>query len=295
MISARSHSKTIALYLVAIIALSTSAPIIRWSEGPPLTMGFWRLLLASTGLFCFVRRENLKNILQKNLLFWSALTGFLFFLHLWTFFKSAQTTATSHCMLLFATNPIWTAILSALIHKDRPNLRFWLAFLFAFSGILILFFTQNSSAAVTLQGDFLALLTAVLFSFYLLTAHKIRRHLDNFTFTACVYLFTALSFGAVLLFSSEPWLPPTQKSWLGVAGTIIFPTFLGHAIFTALISRMKLYHMSMGKLAEPLIASFFAWLIFSESVATSTWFAFAFTITGLFILFSQKIESVEPE
>ncbi|PIS10827.1 MAG: hypothetical protein COT73_07255, partial [Bdellovibrio sp. CG10_big_fil_rev_8_21_14_0_10_47_8] len=132
--------KNTLLFFVAIVSLSQAANLVRLAQAPALMIGFWRLLGAGLIMFGLKwlnsRRQN-QSFLEyppRETWRWTFLSGSLFFVHLWTFFVAAQTTSIATCMILFASNPIFTAIGSWIFLKDRFEKRHGVAFALAFTG-----------------------------------------------------------------------------------------------------------------------------------------------------------------
>lgn len=277
----------ILLYLLSIFSLSQAANLVRWTAQPPEVIGFWRLLGAALIIFTLVMVRGLlpKDLLQnRRRLALIALTGFFFFAHLWTYFYAAQNTRIANCMILFATNPLFTAAGAWMLFREKFPRRLIVADLLAFVGIGLLVGRSLSLEPDRLMGDLSALISAVFFSGYLLASKKARQSTGNLPFTSMMYLCTALFFGAtILVFGTDP-MPTRSEAWWGILATILLPTLLGHAVFTWLMNFMNLNWMSAGKLLEPLIAAAVAWLVFKESVTPEAQMAFAFTGMAIFLL-----------
>ena len=73
-------------------------------------------------------------------------------------------------------------------------------------------------------------------------------------------------------------------TWISIGGLVLFPTLLGHALFTYLLRYFDVNWLSTGKLAEPLLASLTAFLFFHETWTPTIAMAFACTGVSLLIL-----------
>lgn len=273
------------LYLLSIFSLSQAANLVRWTALPPEVIGFWRLLGAGLLLLPFAAMHGLARPdfwRDKRRLGLIALTGVFFFAHLWTYFYAAQNTRIANCMILFATNPLFTAAGAWLLFRENFPRRLLVADLLAFGGIALLVSRSLSLESERLWGDLSALVSALFFSGYLLASKKTRQNTGNLPFTALMYLCTATFFGLTTAATGAPPWPDRPEAWLGILATILLPTFLGHAVFTWLMNTLNLNWMSAGKLLEPLIAAAVAWLVFGEAVTPEA--QAAFVCTGLAIL-----------
>ncbi len=215
---------------------------------------------------------------------WAALSGSFFFFHLWTFFYAAQNTSIANCMVIFATNPIFTALGAWLFLKDRFENRHALAFLLAFSGVAFLFSDRMSWDSARI-GDFSALASAVFFSIYILASKKARLKMNTEQFTWIIYSLAATLFFFTGLSLQVEWTGYPAQTWWAILGTIVFPTLLGHVLFTHLLKFFNINWLSCGKLAEPALSSAVAFLAFGEELKRESLIAFALTASSVVILF----------
>ncbi|MGZ5280382.1 MAG: DMT family transporter, partial [Pseudobdellovibrionaceae bacterium] len=199
-------------------------------------------------------------------------------------FYAAQNTSIANCMVIFATNPIFTALGAWIFLKDRFENRYALAFLFAFSGVAFLF-SDHMSWDTARIGDFSALVSAFFFSIYILASKKARLQMNTEQFTWIIYsLATALFFISGLNLNVQ-WTGYPDHTWWAIAGTILFPTLLGHVLFTHLLKFFNINWLSCGKLAEPALSAAVAFLAFHETLKMDAIIAFALTALAVLILF----------
>ncbi len=276
------------LYLIAITSLSTSASLIRLAGAPVEVIGFWRLAASALFLLPFaLRTGNLKDHIMKpkKELLMVLLSALFFFAHLWTYFYSAQNTRIANCMIIFSINPLFVSLGSYLVFKERLTLRLLFAYIFAAFGIYNLVSHSLSFEAGFVKGDLAALVSAALFSGYLITGKKARMTLPNSDYTFIAYLITAILFGGSALAQSANFTDYGSMTWLAILLSVVFPTLMGHVLFSYLMKRMNLNFMSCGKLLEPALSAVMAYLIFHEELTASAIWAFAFAALAVLILF----------
>lgn len=75
---------------------------------------------------------------------------------------------------------------------------------------------------------------------------KARRQINNWYFSIGIYSVCGFLFLLLTLFKETPLTGYPQQAWLGILGTILIPTFLGHAIFTYLMNYLNINWMSFG-------------------------------------------------
>ncbi len=194
-------------------------------------------------------------------------------------------------MVIFATNPIFTAIGAWAWFREKFEKRHGLAFFFAFSGISILFHDRLNLESLR-SGDFAALLSALFFSGYILTGKKSRHSMSTEQYTWIIYLMTAVFFGGAGLIKGVEWLDYPLKTWLAIAATVIFPTLLGHVLITHLLQYFNINFLSCGKLAEPIMSAIVAYFVFGELLNTKIVLAFSCTAIGVGALVYPYLKSL---
>ena len=113
-----------------------------------------------------------------------------------------------------------------------------------------------------------------------------------------MYLSTAACFAVMLMFSNKSWIDYPAHTWIAIGGQVIFSTLLGHSLIAYLMRFLNVTLMSTGKLAEPVMATLVASVVFQEKLSNYVGVAFALTALSLFLLFwpfkKSKAPSTEP-
>jgi drug/metabolite transporter (DMT)-like permease len=191
-------------------------------------------------------------------------------------------------MILFASNPLFTAFASVVFFREKLTARLVVAYLLALSGIYYLVSHQLKFEPNTLDGDLAALLSGALYSAYLLASQQARRELQNKEFTLIMFSIAGLCFLALGFAREIPLLPTTPQTWGAIMGLAIFSTILGHGLFSYLLQYMNINVMSCGKLLEPALAALAAWLLFGEEITSTMVISFGLTASGVALLFWKK-------
>lgn len=281
--------KHLIFFFIGILSLSQSANLVRAAEVHAFVVGYWRLLAAAlimASLRIWSARQKKESFWQpmpKNIATATVASGCFFFLHLWSFFVAAQNTSIANCMVIFSTNPIFTAIGAKLFLQDKFERRHAFAFFLAFSGVAILF-SDRFDFDTAKSGDIAALISAMFFSLYILTGKKSRLHMDTEQYTWIIYLLTAVLFFIAGESMAIPWTGYPTKTWLAIAGTVIFPTLLGHVLISHLLKYFNINWLSCGKLLEPIFSSIVAYFAFNEMLSYRTGLAFLCTAIAVVVL-----------
>jgi drug/metabolite transporter (DMT)-like permease len=275
-----------ALYTLALISLSQASVIIRWSQTNPLLLGSWRLLFAGLVLWGWSRVNLPPARLSQNDLRKIIAAGFAFFVHLFSYAYAAHHTSISHLMLIFSLNPVTTAFGSWIFFNERMTRRQVWAYLLALIGIYLL--AREKQGSVQLTGDLMAIVAAVTFSAYALLSQWARRDLANSVFASRMYLAgSAFFFLATLLMGVSP-LPTATHGWVGILLLTLFPTLMGHGVFTLCMRHIPLPVLSLGKLIEPAIAAVSAFLLFGETLSTAAVVSFLVIVSAVVLVIKER-------
>ena len=253
------------LYAIALVSLSQASVIIRWSATDPLILGAWRLFFAGTILWVWSQwkrpQERVTSKDRRKIM----AAGFAFFVHLFSYAYAAHHTSISHLMLIFSLNPVTTAMGAWLFFKEKMTLRQGLAYLFALLGIYIL--AREKQGTTQIEGDIMAIVAAMTFSAYALLSKWARRDLSNSVFASRMYFAGSFFFIVAIALTGTSLTPEEGRGWTGVGLLTLFPTLLGHGIFTLTLRHIPLHVLSLGKLIEPGLAAISAFFLFNEALS----------------------------
>ncbi|MBC7741905.1 MAG: DMT family transporter [Bdellovibrionaceae bacterium] len=276
----------ILLYFLALMSLSTSPVWAKLNLMPVEVLGFWRLGLASIimGVWIIIYKRKTWPRIDRHF-YWIILSGFFFFLHLWTYKYASRNTSVANTMILFASNPLWSSVGAIIFFKEKMTVRLMFAYVLAICGIYLLAFKHIEFNSKTFLGDISAVISAFFHACYMLTGKKSRLHYDNSIYAFFQYLVCAIFFAGFVFAKGQPVLGYNSISWLSVVGLVILPTLLGHLTLSYLVNYMSLSLMSCGKLLEPIMASIIAYFVFTETLKPQAWMAFTLTAFSVVILF----------
>src|SRR3954468_11949631 len=115
----------VTILLTSLFVLSQSAIFVRLAHAPAPAIGFWRMVIAlpvlAGFLFWHKRGGDLLRLSRRQ---WCgvAVCGFLLFAHFFTWFLSVQKTSVANSMVLFSSNPLFTALGAWIFFGEKITL-----------------------------------------------------------------------------------------------------------------------------------------------------------------------------
>jgi drug/metabolite transporter (DMT)-like permease len=268
----------ILILIIGVIAVSTAAIFIRLLQQTANlnTLGFSVFMAASrliiSSIIILPAWGNLRQDKCPQSAYYYAIgAGFCLAMHFACWISSLSYTSIAISTTLVTTNPLWVTIISWLWFKEKiSKLTFFGIMIALIGGIFIANqdININSINSSPFMGNILALIAAIMASFYLILGRQAQHH----GLSIKSYIVVAYTTGAVILFPL-PFLFNT--SYLSYSNLVYFylllmaiiPQLIGHTSFNWAIKFTSPTLVSLAILFEPIGASFLAWLLFGEEIA----------------------------
>lgn len=207
------------------------------SEMRPLTFNGLRFLLASalTLFLLFLVERNL-GVDKRD---WGRLlllglignTAYQIF-----FIKGLELTKAGNSSLLIATNPIFIALLTALLRLDCITRQMWIGILLSFGGIAVVIASPGKElgmAPSTLPGDGLTLLSAICWAIYAVLSRSLLQRYSALKLSALT-MFTGTPFlllAAVPDMVAQDWTVISWRGWTGLTYSFVLAISLAYIIY----------------------------------------------------------------
>ena len=179
-----------------------------------------------------------------------------------TFFKGLSFTSPISASVIMVTAPIIVLILSAIIIKERIELKKVFGIIIGLTGtaILILYGKSIGDSSNAGWGNFLVFINAFSYAIYLILIKKLITKYHAFTFIKWIYTFGllyVLPFGYFELISINWGVIPTDI-YYKIGFVVLFTTFLAYLINLMAMKHLKPTTLSVFIYLQPLFAATFA-------------------------------------
>ncbi|RTZ01652.1 DMT family transporter [Flavobacterium sp. RSP49] len=179
-----------------------------------------------------------------------------------TFFKGLSLTSPISAAVIMVSTPMIVLTLSAIIMKERMRKRMVFGIILGLIGtaFLILYGKSIGSATNAGLGNFLVLVNAISYGFYLIIVKKLMDKYNAFTFVKWIYLFgfiMVLPFGWSQ-FQTVGWaLVPMDICWK-IGFVVVISTFLTYLLNLLSMKELKPTTVAVFIYLQPLFATIFA-------------------------------------
>ncbi len=279
------------LVLLGVVMVSYSGPLVKGAllaGANPATIAMLRMAFSAVVLLLlmFVRPkgqkeapiQEMKRLTRKQWL-WSVAASFCLALHYLTWMTSLNETSTFASVALVCTQPLFVAVLSALVLKERTPRAALPGAATALLGAILIGVSSLTGDLGSLKGDLLALSGAMLMAGHWLCNRYARRTMSTMPFTLLLYSQTALIL--LLLLPLQGGFQMPLKALPYAVGLALGCTLLGHQMFTIALGRVPATVVSFALLGEPVGAMVWSMLMFDEKPNDLLLIGGAVTILGL--------------
>jgi drug/metabolite transporter, DME family len=259
------------------------------AETNALSIAFLRLVLSVPPLIAMVAwRQGLRGLtVNRRELPWMLVSGALVSAYYAAFYASLSYIGVAiSTVLALASAPLIVAVLSALIAREWPSRRVWLAMACALLGVALVGNVDASDQQSNLAlGAGLAILAGALFAINALVGRRLGRAgqsnplqiaMFGFAFGAVVMFAVASTNGLVLSYPPSGW---ARMAFLGIV-----PTALGYGLFFSGVRSASATAASIATLAEPLTSTVLAVLIYREPLSLVIGIGLALLLASMVVL-----------
>jgi drug/metabolite transporter (DMT)-like permease len=220
-------------------------------------------------------------------------------LNMLTFFKGLSMTTPISAAVIMVCTPLIVLILSAIIIKEKMRKRKILGILLGLFGtsFLILYGKSVENNSNVSLGNFLVLVNAVSYGYYLVIVKKLMDKYNAFTFVKWIYLFgfiMVIPFG-FSQFQSVNWaVLPTVIVWK-IAFVVVFSTFFTYLLNLLSMRELKPTLVAVFIYLQPLFATVFAISLGKDELTWVKISSAIFIFTGVYLVTDKKSEQQRDE
>ncbi|MFB6171623.1 MAG: DMT family transporter [Haloarculaceae archaeon] len=255
---------------LAVVAVSTSAILVRWSHAPAVVKAFYRVAFTVLLLAPFsVRDAGALGRLSRRDVAFAAVAGVALAAHFATWFESLRYTSVAASVTLVQAQPLFVAVGAALLLDERISTRTALGVAVALAGMVVMSAADLVGGAALagsrpLLGDALAVAGAVMAACYVLAGRSLRQRVPLVPYVTVVYTVCALALLGVAVARGRPLVGYRPREWLLFLAMAVGPGVLGHTAVNWALAHVESSVVSVSLLGEPVGSTILALVLLGE-------------------------------
>lgn len=270
-------------------AASVSAILVRYADAAdPLAMAFWRCFAGGAALLPFAiggLRRGGRAALPAPVV-----AGVFLALHFATWMTSVNLTTVAASVLLVSTTPVFVAIAAFVLFKERLPAAAWTGILLATGGAAAV--GGGSLGGSSLDGNLLAVAGAATAGGYVMAGEVARRTQGILEYAVVAYGVSAVALLVVCLVGGIDLAGFPAQTWWAIAGLVVGPQLLGHTLINLVLSDIDATTVSVAIMAEPVIATALAFVLFDEVPTRLLYPGGAAILAGIYMVSAARREPV---
>ncbi|MEV6372932.1 DMT family transporter [Micromonospora musae] len=280
---------TVGALALAVVAVSSSAPLIAFAAAPALAVAFWRNLfsVALLGPFSATRRRaELRSLTvgagrREGL--YCVLSGVALAAHFATWMPSAQLTSVAAATALGATQPVWQGLIARGQGRRLPPV-VWAGIGVAVSGAVLATGADFSASGRAFAGDLLAVAGGLFAAIYTAFGERARVSISTTTYTTVCYGVCSLILLVVCLVGGVPVTGFDGRTWLAILALVAGAQLLGHSMFNYALRRVSATTVSVLILLEAPGAALLGWVWLGQLPRTLALPGLALLLAGVVVV-----------
>jgi len=262
---------------LALLGISSAAPLARLAGVDGYTAAWWRLLVGS--LATLAAALALGRLPPRGLLLSSLPPGALLAAHLALWLESLRHMSVASSTGIVVSYPVFAAVYEAL--AEGVTVETLLGAVLGFAGVAVL---STPWSGATPLGAALSLSAAAAAAGYFILGRRLRvkgAGVVEYTLSAYGAAWLLLTAAAPLL-DARPWSPPGHSiPYLILLG--LLPMLLGHTMLNYALGYLPASTVTTVALLEPYGASLLAWLLLSEPPPPAALPGMALSVAGAWL------------
>jgi drug/metabolite transporter (DMT)-like permease len=302
-----SRVSPLAALAVAVLAVSTSAILVRWSGAPSLVKAFYRVLftgiiLAPWALFRY--RDHFARIRSRDLLV-AVVSGTALALHFASWFESLNWTSVAASVTLVQAQPAFVAVGAWALLDERVDRRVVAGIGVALAGMVVMSLPEADAGVAPnpLLGNTLAVVGALTAASYVLAGRSLRQRVALIPYVTVVYGVCVLVLGGLTLFRHgtvafvaypETGVVYPASEWLLFLGMAVGPGIFGHTVINWALAHVESSVVSVSLLGEPVGSTMLAVVLLNEVPTFVTLAGGAVVLTGIYVTTTVRETETAP-
>lgn len=277
----------LAALAIAVVAVSTSAILVRFSAAPSIVKAFYRVLFTTLLLapFAVVRHRDAFSRLTARDWLVAGAGGVALAIHFASWFESLEFTSVAASVTIVQSQVLFVAIGASWLLAEHVTRRTIAGMALALVGIAVLSIGDSLTGAVAgpapLYGNGLALVGAVCAAGYVLAGRSLRQRIALIPYVIVVYSVCAIVLLVLVFVDGAALADYPASEWLLFVGMAVGPGIFGHTVLNWALAHLESSVVSVSLLGEPIGSALLALLLLGEVPSVVTVVGGAVILLGI--------------
>ncbi|NET88888.1 MAG: EamA family transporter, partial [Kamptonema sp. SIO1D9] len=192
-------------------------------------------------------------------------------------------TSVANSALMHNLTPLFTTLGGWLVFQTRFERRFLLGTSIALIGTVTLSINDIQLDVHKIQGDLLALASAVFFAMQLMGTERLGTRVSSLKILFWASLTGVAVNFVVTLILGERLFPVSFNGWLAVAALAIVGQLVALGLFAYSTSKLSASLVALVLLLDPVLSAIAAWFAFRETLNLWNAIAFGIVLLGVYL------------
>jgi drug/metabolite transporter (DMT)-like permease len=294
-----TQNKNLLAYLalgIGILSLSFSAMFVRWADAPGPVTAFYRIFFSIFLLLpFFLPRLKTNRAIKSWTIIFPLLAGVFTAcdLALWT--TSLSYTTAANATLLGNTAPLWVALGTWLILKQKLSSAFWRGLAITLMGAALIMGTDFILHPRFGMGDVMAIFTGFFYGGYFLFTERSRTQFDPISHIWFVGIGASISLFLVNTVLQNPLSGYPTQTWLVFLLTTVVSQLIGYMSLAYALGHLPASVVSPTMILQPIVTTLLAIPLLDEIPSIWQGIGGAIALIGIYIVNqSHNQNQVEP-
>ena len=252
---------------VAVVAVSFSSILIRWSEADFLAIAAGRMTLSTLILAPFaltMYRKELFGLPRRDVLIMVGI-GLVLAAHFSLWIASLERTSVASSVVLVTAHPVLVGLVGHFMMNERLSRLNAVGIAVGLAGVVVLTRGDAGAGTETLVGDLLAFLGGVAAGVYILGGRQTRKRISLITYAFLVYGSCSVFLLVAVVVTGTELIGLGGGEWFLFLLMALGPSILGHTMYNWTLRHVPASVVSVSLLGEPVGSSLLAFLLLSET------------------------------
>jgi len=257
-----TNNKSVAAYLAlgaGVLALSFSAMFVRWATAPGPITALYRMFFSVFLLLpFFIQRTNTNPETKTRTIIFPLLAGVFTALDLALWNTSLSYTTAANATLLGNTAPLWVALGTWLIFKQRLSAAFWRGLAITLLGAALILgadFLLHPRFGI---GDVMAMFTGFFYGIYYLFTEKSRLHFGPVSHVFFVGIGASLTLFIINIALQNPLTGYSSRTWIVFLASALVSQLIGYMALAYALGHLPASVVAPTMILQPVVTAFLA-------------------------------------